>query len=121
MSRRAEETFLLPARLHALADACGWERWVQSQTNNRLTWVPRRDGHIMQCDLSVPRGRGDLDALVAAAPAAALSRAEWEDGVAAKEEAEAAAILARATARRERAARIRAELAALTTPKDPDR
>ena len=119
MSRRAEEWLPLPARLHPLADACGWMREAFSQALAHRTWVPRRGEHIMQNDLAVPRGRGDLDALVAAAPAAAHKRAEWEDSVAAQEEAEAAAILARATARREKAARIRAELAALTPPKAP--
>ena len=110
MRRRGEETRALPEALHALADACGWERYARSQDNVGMTWVPRVGEHISSGDLRVQRGRDDFAKLIVEAPTAARQRAEWEEEIAAREDAEAAAILARAAARREKAARIRAAL-----------
>jgi len=120
--RRAEESWSLPERLHPLADACGWERRVESRANLGATFVRPVGAHESSRELSVPRASGDREAIERAAPTAAARVADAEERWATGEEAEAAAILARAAARRERAARIRAALAALdTTPKDDDR
>ena len=110
MRRRGEETRALPEALHALADACGWERYARSLDNVGMTWVPRVGEHISSGDLRVPRGRDDFARLFIEAPTAARQRATREEEIAATEEAQAAAILARAAARREKAARIRAAL-----------
>jgi hypothetical protein len=111
--RRAEESWPLPARLHALADACGWSRYVESRAPLGATFVRPVGAHESRRELSVPRAPGDREAIERAAPAAAALVADAEERWAAGEEADAAAILARATARRERAARIRAALDAL--------
>lgn len=110
MKRRGEETRYLPESLHALVDACGWQRYARSQANVCETWVPRVGEHVMQGDLRVPRGRDDFARLIVEAPTAARKRAAREEEIAATEEAEAAAILARAAARRAMAARIHAAL-----------
>ncbi len=113
MRRRAEESWPLPACLHALADACGWSRYVESRAPLGATFVRPVGAHESRRELSVPRAPGDREAIERAAPAAAALVADAEERWAAGEEADAAAILARATARRERAARIRAALDAL--------
>lgn len=123
MRRRAEESWPLPTRLHPLADACGWSHYVESRAPLGATFVRPVSAHESRRELSVPRANGDREAIEREAPAAAAYVADCEERFAAREEAEAAAVLARATARREKAARIRAALAALTTatPKDTDR
>jgi hypothetical protein len=120
--RRAEESWPLPAHLHALADACGWSRYVESRAPLGATFVRPVGAHESRRELSVPRASGDREAIERAAPTAAAHVAEREETDAAQEEAQAAAILARATARRERAARIRAALEALNaTTQETDR
>lgn len=110
MKRRSEETRYLPESLHALVDACGWQRYARSQANTGETWVPRVGEHVSSGDLRVRRGRDDFARLIVEAPTAARKRAAREEEIAATEEAEAAAILARAAERRARAARIHAAL-----------
>lgn len=113
MTRRPEESWPLPARLHPLADACGWAHRVESRVLDGATFVRRFGVHESSADLRVPRGRGDREAIEREAPAAAARVAARHESEAARCEAQAAALLKSAADERAVAARIRAALAAL--------
>jgi hypothetical protein len=115
VTRRPEESWPLPARLHPLADACGWAHHVESRAATGRTFVPRVRGHESSADLRVDRKRGDREAIEREAPAAAARVAARHEDIAATREAQAAALLKSAADERATAARIRAALAALDT------